>query len=129
MKNLALTTASLAALACLVSPAAGAAPVTFLNSTIVARIPAKDLPDAKATVARVLNEAADGSVTEWSSRPGRAGQRVQMALKPEQTVQTQSAGNCRLLSAQVRQLSTSENWRFWFCRQSDGSWKASGSQP
>jgi hypothetical protein len=68
-------------------------------------------------------------VTEWTSRPGRANQRVNIAFRPEQTVQTQSAGNCRLLSAEMRLQKTSENWRFWFCKQSDGSWKASGSQP
>jgi surface antigen len=129
MKTFALTVASLAAAASLVSTNANAAALIFLNDTIAARIPARDLPDAKAAVAKVLNEAADGSVTEWTSRPNRTNQRVTMALQPQQTVQTGSAGSCRLLSADVRLKKTSENWRFWFCKQSDGSWKASGSQP
>lgn len=129
MKTFAITVASLAAAASLVSTSANAAALIFLNDTIAARIPAKDLPDAKATVAKVLNEAADGSVTEWTSGPNRVNQRVKIAFQPQQTTQTQSAGSCRLLSAEVRLQKTSENWRFWFCKQADGSWKASGSKP
>ncbi|ROR16987.1 hypothetical protein EC845_4025 [Comamonas sp. BIGb0124] len=108
--------------------AATAAPLSFINNTIASRIPAKDLPAFKAAVAQALNETPDRASSEWTSSPGRGRQPVKVVFKPQQTAQTQSAGTCRLLAAEVSQLSTSENWRFWFCKQPNGSWKSSGSQ-
>ncbi len=128
MKSFVTAIATLAAAVSLAPLSAAAAPLSFLNNTIAARIPAKDLPDFKSAVAQVLNETADGAVSEWTSRPGRNRQPVQIMFRPQQTVQTKSAGACRLLAAEVRQRSVSENWRGWLCKQTDGSWKASGSQ-
>lgn len=107
---------------------ATAATLSFLNDTIAMRVPAKDLPAFKTKVAQVLNETPDRSTSDWTSSPSRNKHPVKIVFKPEQTTQTKSAGTCRLLAAEVSQLSNAENWRFWFCKQADGSWKASSNQ-
>lgn len=109
---------------------AGAASLSFLNHTITNRIPAKDVPAFQATVAEVLNQSADGQTTQWSSSEGvprRAP--VQAALTPLQTTETKTFSTCRLLNADIRQHKSQETWKFWFCKQEDGSWKASGGMP
>ncbi len=113
----------------------GGAPVSvsaasplFLNGTITARLPAKDLPAFRKAVREVLDGAADQSTTQWSSVHGAPHRPLRVALTPLQTVQTGTAGTCRLLSADVSQLQATEKWQFWFCKQGDGQWKASGSQ-
>lgn len=105
----------------------GAAPLSFLNKSIISRIPAADVPSLQATVGVVLNDMADGQQTEWSSSQSNRARRtpVNILLTPEQTVQTGSAGTCRLLDAKVSQGNADESWKFWFCKQADGSWKAS----
>ncbi|MDR0227413.1 MAG: hypothetical protein LBI66_13440 [Burkholderiaceae bacterium] len=128
MKSFVTAIATFAATTCLAPLSAQAAPVSFLNQTIVARIPARDLPAFRAAVGQALNDSADGASTQWTSSPGRGHQPVQVTLMPQQTTQTDKAGRCRLLAAQVRQLSVSEDWRFWFCQQPGGQWMASGSQ-
>ncbi len=128
MKTFRTQAAVLVSAIALTPMAADAASLSFLNNTIAARIPAKDLPAFRSAVAQVLNETPDRSNAEWNSSPSRNSQRVRVLFKPEQTVQTKSAGTCRLLAAEVSQRSTLENWRFWFCQQPNGSWKTSGSQ-
>jgi len=105
----------------------GAAPLSFLNKSIISRIPAADTPSLQATVGVVLNDMADGQPTEWTSSQSNRTRRtpVHIVLTPQQTVQTDSAGTCRLLDAKVSQANTDENWKYWFCKQADGSWKAS----
>ncbi|MGN6580866.1 MAG: hypothetical protein ACTHJ1_12900 [Bordetella sp.] len=100
----------------------------FLNKTIAVGIAAKDSPAFKTAVAHALDKTPDGAVYEWASSPGRHNQPVKFAFTPQQTVQTKSAGTCRLLAAKVSQLSAVENWRFWFCKQPNGSWKAGSAQ-
>lgn len=100
----------------------------FLNKTIAVGIPAKDAPAFKAAVAHALDQTPDGSVFDWTSSPGRNHQPVKFAFTPQQTIQTKSAGTCRLLAATVSQRSAVENWRFWFCKQPNGSWKAGSAQ-
>lgn len=104
-----------------------AAPLSFLNGTILLRIPAKDVPGFRQAIGSVLNTAADKSTTQWSSSHHRGNAQVNVALRPLETVQTRSAGECRLLDATVSQQTQQEDWRFWFCKQPDGTWKASAS--
>ncbi|GAB2480443.1 hypothetical protein GCM10027082_34260 [Comamonas humi] len=120
-----LSAAALASALSALPSAAQAASATFLNRTIAARIPAQDLPAFRTAVGNVLNSAADGSTTPWTSSQGpRRQPPVEVALTPLQTTQTRG-GACRLLDAKVSQRSLSEQWQFWFCKQGDGSWKAS----
>lgn len=113
----------LGGLACAVS----AAPLTFLNQTITASVPAKDVPALRKAVGDVLNHAADKSTTQWTSSHGPRSRQVQMALTPLQTSQTQKADTCRLLNVEASRPTgkRKEEWQFWFCKQADGTWKAS----
>ena len=100
--------------------------LSFLNDTVAIHIPAKDLPAFKAAVASTLNTSPAGSAVEWSSSARRGRQPVKVLLKPGQAVQTQAAGTCRPLAADVSRRGAAEQWSFWFCQQADGSWKISG---
>lgn len=64
----------------------------------------------------------------WRSSEDRSRHVVNASLTPLQTTHTQKANTCRLLDAKVSQLQAAEKWQFWFCKQDDGVWKASGSQ-
>ncbi len=119
---------ALAVCALLVPLAARAAPATVLNRTIVATIPARDVPAFKAAVTQVLEQSADQAGTEWVSSPRTGGRGpVRVTLTPQQTTKTASTGTCRLLGAVVRGEERSERWRFWFCHGRDGRWTSSGA--
>ena len=34
---------------------------------------------------------------------------------------------CPLLAGHFARTSTTETWKFWFCKQPDGTWKASAN--
>lgn len=106
---------------------ASAGQATFLNGTIVANIPAKDLPAFKAKVGDVLNNTADNTPSTWTSSQTSVNRQVSVEFKPLATVETKSAQTCRLLAAQVTRQKASEHWQFWFCKQTDGTWKASSA--
>ena len=103
------------------------APAFFLNDTIIRNIPAKDLPSFRSALGSVLESPQDGVAKSWSSISKVASKAIRVVLTPLQTAQTQSANTCRLVKADVARGSQSENWQFWFCKQGDGAWKASGS--
>lgn len=104
-----------------------AAPLSFLNQTITASIPAKDIPELRKTIGEVLNNSRNQESTEWHSSESPRQRPIEMKLTPLQTTQTQKAGTCRLLHIETSKAKASENWQFWFCQQPNGSWKASGS--
>ena len=106
--------------------AAQAAPVAYLNNNILTRIPAKDVANFKESVLTTLNSVPDGQTAAWASSPIASGQ-IQVTMQPQETSETKTAGTCRLLAADIQQRDQHENWKFWFCKQKDGSWKSSGS--
>lgn len=104
-----------------------AAPLSFLNDTLTARFPAKDLPALRSAIADALNNSPNGAVTQWEGKQGAPHRQFKVALTPRQTTQTEKVGTCRLLDLQVSQGHRVEPWQFWFCQQPNGSWKASGT--
>lgn len=94
--------------------------------SVLLHIPAKDVNDFKAFIAQSLNDGEAGQQREWTSSARASKQPVKVLLVPSAVVETQSAGRCRLLSADVRQRNQMENWNIWFCQQADGGWKISG---
>lgn len=105
-----------------------AAPLSFLNDSLAASVPRKDVPALRDVIGNVLNKEADQSRTEWVSAHDVRHGPLQMVLTPLQTVQTQKAGTCRLLNIHAQKNQTVENYQYWFCQQADGAWKASGNQ-
>jgi hypothetical protein len=107
---------------------ASAAPLSFLNDTLTARFPAKDLPALRSAIAGALNNSPNGSTTQWEGQQGAPHRHFKVALTPLQTTQTEKVGTCRLLDLQVSQGQRMEPWQFWFCQQQNGNWKASGTE-
>ncbi len=96
------------------------------GQSVLLHIPAKDVNDFKSFIAQSLNDGEAGQQREWTSSARASKQPVKVLLVPGAVVETQSAGRCRLLSADVRQRNQMENWNIWFCQQADGGWKISG---
>jgi hypothetical protein len=94
--------------------------------TVLLHIPSQDVDSFRAFIRQTLNESEAGQPKQWASSAKKGKQAVQVLLTPGASVQTQSAGQCRLLSADVSQSSKKENWKVWFCQQADGNWKISG---
>ncbi|WP_240939459.1 hypothetical protein [Diaphorobacter sp. HDW4A] len=106
---------------------AQSAPTFFLNDTIIRHIPAKDLPSFRTALGGALNQSQDGTTTRWSSTHASKFKQIDIQLTPLQTAETSSANTCRLLKADVARGGQAENWQFWFCKATDGAWKASGN--
>lgn len=117
--------AGLLVFAAMAAPVQAAPATTFLNNSIISKIPKQDRASFRAAVGQALNDSADGQTTTWTSTSNKRRAPVEVALTPKQTTQTQKADRCRLLDARFAQSGGKEDWSFWFCRQADGSWKAS----
>lgn len=105
---------------------ANALSLGFRTDTVLMHIPAKDVNDFKSFISQSLNDGEAGKLREWSSSARTSKYPVKVQLTPGAVVETRSAGQCRLLSADVSQRNRVESWRIWFCKQSDGAWKISG---
>ena len=105
---------------------AHAMPPVQLNQSVLAYIPDKDIADFKAFIAQTLNDGKADIVQEWSSRSRTPSMAVKVQVTPSGPLQTQSAGQCRLLSAHVSRRTSTETWKVLFCQQATGGWKISG---
>ena len=106
--------------------AQAALPFVQLNDSVLIRIPAKDVPGFKSWIGQALNTGAPGSTLDWQSSHHARRAPVRVQVTPGPVTPTRTAGNCRLLSAQVEQQPRPvETWKVWFCQQPDGSWKIS----
>lgn len=103
-----------------------ALPFVQLNQSVLLHIPAKDVPNFKAFIGQTLHDGTAGTAHTWTSSAHPNRQPVQVIATPGSPVSTKAAGQCRLLSAQVIQRSSTESWKVWFCQQANGSWKISG---
>lgn len=108
------------------SAAAVAAPPVMLNDALITQIPKADSASFHEAVAQSLNHSADGQRTEWTStsQPKRAAP-ITVQLTPTQTSKVKDDRVCRFLVADFARTTTTEKWQFWFCKQPDGTWKAS----
>lgn len=122
------TTRVLASLlvACGVSATATAAPPVMLNNAIITQIPKADRSSFHEAVAQALNNSADGQRTEWTStHQSKKAPPITVQLTPTQTTTVKNDQTCRFLVGDFARAATTEKWQFWFCKQPDGSWKAS----
>lgn len=126
-KALSLSAACAAVALCL-PLGANALSLGALNQSVLLQIPSKDVPDFRFFIGKALNEGQAGVAQEWTSQARTRQQPVKVVLTPGAAVRTQSAGQCRLLSANVSKRTRTESWNVWFCQQADGVWKISGLQ-
>lgn len=114
--------------ACGISTTAVAAPPVMLNNAIITQIPKADRNSFHEAVAQSLNSSADGQRTEWSSTHQRQkAPPITVQLTPTQTSKVKNDQTCRFLVGDFARGATTEKWQFWFCKQPDGTWKASSN--
>jgi surface antigen len=124
MRAIKILAALLVTLVC--ANGAQSAGVAFMNNTVIGSIPKADWPDFEKAVAQALNDSPDGTASTWhSNTPQRRGGPINVTLTPSDTVQTPKANKCRLLAADVTQGKTAETWKFMFCQNPAGAWRAS----
>ncbi|MFM9871211.1 hypothetical protein [Achromobacter xylosoxidans] len=104
-----------------------AAPAVMLNNALITQISKADKPAFHQAVADALNNAADGQSINWSSTPKRKAAPITAKITPLQTSKLSGDRTCRLLEGDFARTSTTETWKFWFCKQPDGTWKASSN--
>ncbi|MFD4841335.1 hypothetical protein ACFWP0_27785 [Achromobacter sp. NPDC058515] len=108
------------------SAAAVAAPPVMLNDALITQIAKADRASFHEAVAQSLNNSADGQRTEWTSTAQRKkAAPITVQLTPTQTSKVKDDRVCRFLVADFARTTTTEKWQFWFCKQPDGTWKAS----
>ncbi|MEN5161000.1 hypothetical protein [Achromobacter spanius] len=105
-----------------------AAPPVMLNDALITQISKADRASFHEAVAQALNSSADGQSTEWKSahQPKRAAP-ITVQLTPKQTTRAGNDRVCRFLVGNFARTNTTETWQFWFCKQPDGTWKASAN--
>lgn len=114
------------AVSMLYAAAAGAANVAFLNRTILAEIPRGQSKDFAAAVGDALTNVADGQSSTWTGKPERKNQPpISATFHPRDTVKLDKGMTCRLLDTEMRKGERTEAWKFMFCQQADGTWRAS----
>lgn len=105
-----------------------AAPPVMLNDALITQISKADRASFHEAVAQALNSSADGQSTEWTSTPQRKkAAPITVQLTPKQTTRAGNDRICRFLVGNFARTSTTETWQFWFCKQPDGTWKASAN--
>lgn len=111
-----------------ISATAAAAPPVMLNNSLITQIPKGDRNSFHEAIAQSLNSSADGQRTEWTSKsqPKKAAP-ITVQLTPTQTSTVKDNRVCRFLVADFARTATTEKWQFWFCKQPDGTWKASSN--
>lgn len=103
-----------------------AAPAVMLNNALITQISKADKPAFHQAVANALNNTAVGQSVTGSSTPKRKAAPITAKITPLQT-STSGDRTCRLLEGDFARTSTTETWKFWFCKQPDGTWKASAN--
>jgi surface antigen len=105
-----------------------AAPAVMLNDALITQILPADRASFHDAVAQALNSSADGQRTEWTSTHQRKrAAPITVQLIPKQTTQAGNGRVCRFLVGNFSRTTTTETWQFWFCKQPDGTWKASAN--
>ena len=89
-------------------------------------IPAQDDDNFKSFIFQTLATGETGLQREWRSSERSSKTQVKVLLAPSPVVETEPAGRCRMLSADVSQRRQTEAWKVWFCQKGDGNWKISG---
>ncbi|MNK79274.1 hypothetical protein D3C87_989370 [compost metagenome] len=100
----------------------------MLNDALITQISKADRASFHEAVAQSLNQSADGQRTEWTSTVQRKkAAPITVQLTPTQTTKAKNDRVCRFLVGEFARTTTTEKWQFWFCKQPDGTWKASSN--
>ena len=101
---------------------ASALSLGYRAQPVLLHTPAQDVDNFKSFISQTLDTGETGLQREW-----RSSERGSKALlTPSPVVETEPAGRCRMLSAEVSQRRQTAAWKVWFCQKGDGNWKISG---
>ena len=96
------------------------------TQSVLLDIPVKDVDSLKSFISKTLDTGEAGLPREWHSSARGNKAQVKLPLTPSPVVETESAGRCRMLSADVSQRRQTEAWKVWFFQKGGGNWKISG---
>ena len=105
---------------------ASALSLGYRAQPVLLHIPAQDIDNFKSFIFQTLGIGEAGLPREWRSSERSSKAQVKVPLAPSPVVETEPAGRCRMLSADVSQRRQTEAWKVWFCQKGDGNWKISG---
>lgn len=95
----------------------------YLSGSIVGTLNQKEAASLQQTVGKVLNTGADNDTVTWNYPA--AGRRAAILGTITPTATKEDKGQkCRRLKSELQRGSATEAWSGWFCKQSNGAWKA-----
>ena len=105
---------------------ASALSLGYRVQSVLLHIPGQDVDNFESFISQTLDTGEAGLPREWHSSERRSKSQVKALLAPSPLVETEPAGRCRMLSADVIQRSQTEAWKVWFRQKGDENWKISG---
>ncbi len=105
---------------------ASALSLGYRVQSVLLHIPGQDVDNFESFISQTLDTGEAGLPREWHSSERRSKSQVKALLAPSPLVETEPAGRCRMLSAEVSQRRQTEAWKVWFCQKGDENWKISG---
>ncbi|PLP99753.1 RT0821/Lpp0805 family surface protein [Cupriavidus pauculus] len=96
---------------------------TYLSGSIIGTLTKKEAASLQQSVGKALNDTEDNQVVEWHYPAENRRQAVDGTISPIAT-KTDQGQKCRRLKSDLKRGSATEAWSGWFCKQSNGTWKA-----
>jgi len=95
----------------------------YLSGSIIGTLNQKEAASLQQTVRKILDGGPDNESVTWNY-PG-AGKRAAIlgTITPVAT-KDDKGQKCRRLKSELQRGSATEAWSGWFCKQSNGAWKA-----
>ena len=95
----------------------------YLSGSIVGTLSKKEAASLQQAVRKALNDTEDNKAVEWHYPAEGRRQAIDGTISPIAT-KTDKGQSCRRLKSELQRGSATEAWSGWFCKQSDGAWKA-----
>ncbi|MGO4304375.1 MULTISPECIES: RT0821/Lpp0805 family surface protein [unclassified Cupriavidus] len=95
----------------------------YLSGSIIGTLTKQEAASVAVSVRKALNDTADNQTVEWHYPAAGRRQAVDGTITPIAT-KTDKGQTCRRLKSELKRGSATEGWSGWFCKQSDGTWKA-----
>ncbi|WP_423198592.1 MULTISPECIES: RT0821/Lpp0805 family surface protein [unclassified Cupriavidus] len=95
----------------------------YLSGSIVGTLNQKEAASLKKMVRQALVDTADNTPVEWNYPAEGRRQAIHGTIVPVQS-KTDKGQPCRRLKSDLNRGSATESWSGWFCKQSNGQWKA-----
>lgn len=95
----------------------------YLSGSIIGTLNQKEAAALQQVVRKALVDTADDTAVEWHYPAEGRRQAIDGTITPVQS-KTDKGQSCRRLKSDLKRGSASEAWSGWFCKQSNGQWKA-----